>query len=86
MKYRPNPEIIIEAFKWTGNAQQTEDPGWICDRIRLGIVSFYGGVMLIHTLEGTMTASQGDYVVLGTSGEVYPCKQEIFEHKYIEVS
>lgn len=27
----------------------------------------------IKTLEGEMTASPGDYIIIGIKGEVYPC-------------
>lgn len=36
----------------------------------------------IHTLEGIMRVSPGDYVVCGVNGEWYPCKPEIFEKKH----
>lgn len=36
----------------------------------------------IHTLEGTMTASSGDYIICGINGEYYPCKPDIFEKTY----
>lgn len=36
----------------------------------------------ITTLEGTMTASLGDYIIRGIQGEVYPCKPDIFEASY----
>lgn len=36
----------------------------------------------IPTLEGTMRASEGDFVIHGTHGEYYPCKPDIFNHKY----
>lgn len=36
----------------------------------------------IETLEGTMKASQGDYVITGVNGEIYPCKPDIFEKTY----
>ncbi len=36
----------------------------------------------IETLEGTMTASPGDYVIRGVAGEFYPCKPDIFEKTY----
>jgi len=39
----------------------------------------------IETLEGTMTASPGDYVITGVKGEKYPCKPDIFEATYDEV-
>lgn len=36
----------------------------------------------IHTLEGTMIASPGDYVITGVAGEMYPCKENIFKKTY----
>jgi hypothetical protein len=36
----------------------------------------------IHTLEGTMTAAPGDWIVTGVKGERYPCKPDIFEQTY----
>lgn len=36
----------------------------------------------IPTLEGTMTASLGDWVIKGVQGEFYPCKPDIFEATY----
>lgn len=36
----------------------------------------------IETLEGTMHASPGDYVIRGVQGEFYPCKPDIFEATY----
>lgn len=41
--------------------------------------------MDIDTLEGTMHASVGDYVITGVKGEKYPCKPDIFEMTYKEV-
>ena len=40
------------------------------------------GSMEIDTLEGSITASPGDYIIKGIAGEFYPCKPEIFEAKY----
>lgn len=39
----------------------------------------------IETLEGTMKASIGDYIIKGVNGEFYPCKKEIFEKTYRKV-
>ena len=36
----------------------------------------------IVTLEGTMVASKGDWVIRGVQGEFYPCKPDIFEATY----
>lgn len=39
----------------------------------------------IRTLEGTITASVGDYIIKGVQGEFYPCKPDIFESTYEKV-
>lgn len=36
----------------------------------------------IKTLEGTMTAIQGDFIIKGVEGEIYPCKPEVFRKTY----
>jgi hypothetical protein len=38
--------------------------------------------MLIPTLEGTMAAIRGDWIIKGINGEFYPCKPDIFEKTY----
>ena len=40
----------------------------------------------IETLEGTMKASVGDYIIKGVNGEFYPCKPDIFSKTYEEVA
>lgn len=86
MKYRKKP-VVIDAFKWTGGPDQAEDPEWAIEAIANGAITFPGGgtkdcVMRIHTLEGDMTAQQGDYIIRGVNGEIYPCKPDIFEKTY----
>lgn len=36
----------------------------------------------IETLEGTMKANIGDYVITGVKGEKYPCKPDVFHETY----
>ncbi|MEK4267942.1 hypothetical protein [Bacillus sp. FSL W8-0940] len=43
-------------------------------------------VMRIPTLEGVMIAREGDYIIRGIEGELYPCKPDIFEKTYERVS
>lgn len=45
-----------------------------------GITEIY-----INTLEGKMKANDGDYIIKGIAGEIYPCKPEIFEKIYEKV-
>lgn len=90
MKFRKKP-VVIEAFKWTGDQEQTEDPVWCIDAIKAGDITFaHSGSprveMYIKTLEGTMVASLGDYIIQGLKGEIYPCKPDIFELSYEEVA
>lgn len=37
---------------------------------------------IIHTLEGDMKASVGDYIITSIKGEQYPCKPDIFKELY----
>lgn len=36
----------------------------------------------IPTLEGVMIGKQGDWIIKGVKGEIYPCKPDIFEATY----
>lgn len=41
--------------------------------------------IIIHTLEGDMHASPGDWIITGVNGEQYPCKPDVFEKTYQSV-
>ena len=38
--------------------------------------------IIIHTLEGDMTADLKDWIIKGIGGEFYPCKPDIFAKTY----
>jgi hypothetical protein len=38
--------------------------------------------LIIQTLEGDMQGNIGDWLIKGTNGEFYPCKDDIFRKKY----
>ena len=84
-KYRKKP-VVIEAFRWTGDHDQTDEPEWIVEAIKREQVAFKtsGGVVVmeIMTLEGRMYAFPGDWVIQGVENEIYPCKPSIFEATY----
>lgn len=82
-KYRKKP-VVIDAWQLTKENIETSVPDWIdLDTVHI----FDGGVLFaeIVTLEGVMQASEGDYIIKGVKGEVYPCKPDIFEQTYEEV-
>jgi hypothetical protein len=87
--YRKKP-VVIEAFRWTGGPDQTEDHVWTVSAIKRGDISFIkvaGEVrMKISTLEGDMYAQSGDYIIKGIKGEIYPCRSDIFLVTYDEVT
>jgi hypothetical protein len=43
-------------------------------------------IIVIDTLEGAMGVTPGDWVIKGVQGEFYPCKPDIFDATYEEVS
>ena len=42
--------------------------------------------IIVPTLEGQHIASNLDWIIKGIKGEIYPCKPDIFEATYEEVS
>ena len=84
MKYRKKP-VVVEAWKFTRGSVRVAD-SWVRRyRDDINLVSQYCGAVLyieIKTLEGTMRAELGDYIIKGVQGELYPCKPDIFEATY----
>lgn len=80
-KYRKKP-VVIEAVQF----RRGEIPGeeFITDGVQSGTLRYVADedTFLINTLEGTMSASPGDYIIRGVQGEIYPCKPDIFEATY----
>lgn len=80
MKYKNKP-VVIEAVKWNGD-KISEVTDWISKALDKGVIMRFGNEVKIHTLEGIMTASSGDYIIKGINGEIYPCKPDIFDKTY----
>lgn len=86
-KYRKKP-VVIEAFQWT--AQPIDDwplwakKAWATGRIKTSRGSSIEDVtsLYITTLEGTMTAVKGDWIIRGIKKELYPCNPLIFAATY----
>lgn len=80
-RYRKKP-VVIEAVQlpfydkgapeWVGS-----DPNIIMKRDGGKIIE-----ATISTREGVMTASEGDWIIRGVKGELYPCKPDIFAATY----
>ena len=85
MKFRKKP-VVIEAFQVHADYQKTRalPPYWLMDALVADTVLPVpnGGGLDIQTLEGTMRANVGDWVIQGVKGELYPCKPDIFAATY----
>ncbi|MNX74672.1 hypothetical protein D3C86_1061180 [compost metagenome] len=81
--FRKKP-VVIEAFQLPAAGADVPDAFHLwCERV--GFVNFASGrdeTLDIQTLEGTMTAQPGDWIIKGVKGEFYPCKPDIFEATY----
>ena len=81
MPYFRKKPVVIEAQQFTEESKNqvfnwiscTRQPDWDADG---------KPTLRIHTLEGDVTASLGDWVIRGVKGEFYPCKPDIFEATY----
>jgi len=86
MKFRKKP-VVIEAWpvdELTNTMfSDPELPQAIRDAANAGVYVHLGqGKADIVTLEGTMRASSGDWIIQGVKGELYPCKPDIFNATY----
>lgn len=85
-KYKKKP-VEIEAFQFSYN-KAMPIVTWFEDAQKEGIVFFDNntGNWYIKTLEGNMSISEGDYIIRGVKGEIYPCKEDIFLATYDRVT
>jgi hypothetical protein len=87
-RYRKKP-VEVEARQW-GLGDGYRHIGSVIDWILLGEGSARyhdeDEALYIDTLEGTMRAERGDWIIKGVKGEFYPCKPDIFEATYEAVA
>lgn len=79
-KFRAKP-VVIEAMQFT---EEYKDRvfHWITCNKAARFNDNEEPYIAIQTLEGTMVANLGDWIIKGTRGEFYPCKPDVFERKY----
>ena len=82
--------LEVDAVYWAKDITYAMDswPQWLIDALNTpredtGSIELLGnGELSITTLEGTIIARLGDYVIRGIHGELYPCKSDIFIATY----
>lgn len=80
MFYRKKP-VEVEAHRLTED-NATELSKWCGGFIYYPEEHNFDVSIMIDTLEGTMSARLGSYIIKGVQGEFYPCKSDIFEATY----
>lgn len=94
-KYRKRP-VVIEAFQMTKERRwdNSEWPHWLHEAWQKDPSE--GAVwidpddpgrnnLVCGTLEGVYKIDQGDFIIQGVKGEIYPCKPDIFNLTYEKV-
>jgi hypothetical protein len=81
-RYRKKP-VEVDAIRYEGNNPE----GVFAWARSLGVdddAMFHSSStgLVIRTLEGSMRADAGDWVIRGVAGEFYPCKPDIFAATY----
>ena len=88
MKFRKKP-VTIEAVQISKRMDITS-PDWFAQAVQQNKVVLHGMGKFtrdepwveIETLEGVMRGNNGDWIIQGIKGELYPCKPDIFEATY----
>lgn len=86
MAYYKKKPITIEAF-CPADQPLNLIPDWWKEACKNGVVVCESpDEWTIETPEGKMRMSPNDYVIKGVDDELYPCKRDIFEKTYYEVT
>lgn len=89
-RFRKKP-VEIDAMLFDGSAESaTPIIDWVLDGGHTaryhaedeGGPGLSAAMIAIDTLEGTMRAMPGDWIIRGVQGEFYPCKPDIFAETY----
>lgn len=80
-KFRKKP-VVIEAIRWNGSGSDYVEIKEMDGANGGGSIDIRDGALYIETLEGSMRADVGDWIIRGVKGELYPCKPDIFAATY----
>lgn len=82
-KYRKKP-VVVEAIQYRPHDNCAEVAAFLGDHYDADTCSEEANdaPWAVHTLEGPIWASPGDWIIRGVAGEFYPCKPDIFAATY----
>lgn len=85
------PTATKEEAEAIGYREKLELPDWLpmvkhlrgsAVDVPVGAIYYDGKHLNIGTLEGTMRASVGDWIIKGVKGELYSCRDDVFRATY----
>jgi len=80
-QFRKKP-VVIQAIRWEGD--NTDELDEFAPEAKIKAEG-HRNALVIETLEGTMLAEPGDWIIRGIANELYPCKPDIFAATYEKV-
>jgi hypothetical protein len=79
MRFRKLP-VVVDAEQFLVGSPF---PDGLCNKLDAPVGIANGACYPhVHTLEGALTVSHGDWIVTGINGERYPVKPDIFARTY----
>lgn len=77
-------KIEVDVWQLDGKRGWIVRPDWVLEKMDTGELYYDEEFQQwrIETLEGVMLAKNGDYLIKGVKGEIYPCKKDVFEESY----
>jgi hypothetical protein len=82
-RFRKRP-VVVTAIQWTG-ANQADVADFMGASPTFGSGTDGRAWVDIETLEGTMRADKGWWIIRGLKDELYPCRDDIFRATYEEI-
>lgn len=85
MRYQKKT-VMVEAFQWQQDMTFSEYPDWFKQKVNSNdVISRSKWLRLFTKDELYSTVRPADYIIC-EDGELYSCKPDIFEEKYVKVS
>jgi len=82
--FRKRP-VEVEAWQYKGGPLLQGDPDWVAEKtepvcaVMIGVATV---ALRVFTLHGPTVAKPNDWIIKGPSGDVWPCKPDIFAATY----
>lgn len=81
-RFRKVPLIIEAEQFFLGGEGLPQGVLVMCEPVGVHDGCSCDGAPHVHTLEGPLLVSDGDWIITGVKGERYPCKPDVFAMTY----